>query len=208
MEPSCDDDLGFLFFLFDLLFFFSLSHMCFASYFFFFFFFFLCLFFSVVQLCFQVPAVESTREEKIRLHYENQLKIRDAQISTADAVATRLHEKYRAAVTKLQSLMHSTRRHEKSLVDGRERVERAKDELRTTREAMASQSAMLSSRVMELDEQLRAAEEMVDRLQNNDVRCVHCHGWNRISRIVGKPGESIRPCIHCQKNTGFRSLED
>ena len=109
--------------------------------FFFFFFFFLCLFFSVVQLCFQVPAVESTREEKIRLHYENQLKIRDAQISTADAVATRLHEKYRAAVTKLQSLMHSTRRHEKSLVDGRERVERAKDELRTTREAMASQSA-------------------------------------------------------------------
>jgi|TARA_B110000208_G_C11682624_1_gene399362 hypothetical protein len=154
----------------------------------------------------RVPKEASTREEKIRLYYENQLRVRDAQIGNADAVATKFHDKFRVAMHKLQHVTRSTQRHERSVRDGNERVKRAKEELQATREAMAAQSAMLTQRVMELEETQTEACELVDRLQNNEVRCVHCHGWNRIGRIVSADDGEIKNCIHCQKNSGFRSL--
>ena len=154
----------------------------------------------------RLPKEEETRENKIRRYYENQLKTKDVQLGQADAVATRLHDKYRSAVAKLQQLMKSSQRHERSLKDGSERVSRAKDELQATREAMAAQSAMLTTRVMELEEDYTKAQDMVDHVTNNELRCVHCHGWNRIGRIVGQPGDTPVPCIHCQKNSGFRCL--
>ncbi len=147
------------------------------------------------------------REDRMQRHYENQLRVRDMQLGAADAVACRANDKYRAAVAKLQKLVRSAKAHERSVRDSNARVARAKEDLAATREAMAAQSAMLSQQVMDLQERYTAAAETVERLRNNEMRCVHCHGWNRIGRIVGGgPGEPLKPCLHCGRNTGFRSL--
>ena len=147
------------------------------------------------------------REDRMQRHYENQLRARDMQIGAADAIACRSNDKYRAAVTKLQKLVRSAKAHERSVRDSNARVARAKEDLAATREAMAAQSAMLSQQVMDLQERYTEAAETIERLQNNEMRCVHCHGWNRIGRIVGGgAGTPFLPCLHCNRNTGFRSL--
>ena len=152
--------------------------------------------------------VEETREERLTRHYEAILASRDLQVVAADDEAVKALRKYRLCLTKLQKLIRASQEHERSVRDSNARVKRAKEELAATREAMGAQSAMLSQRVMELEETGSCAAEMVDRLANNEVRCVHCHGWNRIGRIVGKVGEDMKACLHCNRNPGFRSLND
>ena len=151
---------------------------------------------------------EQTREERLTQHYEAMLASRDMQVVAADGEAIKALKKYKLSLSKLQKLIRASQEHERSVRDANTRGSRAKEELAATREAMGAQSVMLSQRVMELEERGADASEMVDRLANNEARCVHCHGWNRIGRIIGRVGEDMKACLHCNRNPGFRSLND
>ena len=151
---------------------------------------------------------EQTREERLAQHYEAMLASRDMHVVAADEEAVKALRKYKLSLSKLQKLIRASQEHERSVRDSNERVRRAKEELAATREAMGAQSVMLSQRVMELEERGADSAEMVDRLANNEARCVHCHGWNRIGRIIGRVGEDMKLCLHCNRNPGIRSLND
>ena len=146
------------------------------------------------------------REEEVKIHYENLLAAKETAIAAADESRQRLEGKYTAAIRKLHQLHSGSKMHERSVRDSNARVSRAKEELATTREAMAAQSKMLTQRVMHLEDEISKSKSMIEVLTNFELRCVHCHGWNRVGRLVGKNGSTMKACLHCNRSTGFRVL--
>ena len=102
----------------------------------------------------KITEEDFTREEEIRHHYETKYKQYESQITLANSKAKEVYSKYKDSVEKLKQLAAERSKHMKLLKTTQKTAKQAREELVATRDAMANQSKMLTSRVLNLEESL------------------------------------------------------
>ena len=125
-----------------------------------------------------------SREEEIRHHYEERYVQYENQIALASSKAKEVFAKYKDSVDKLKQLAAERSSHLQLLKKTQDTAKKAREELTATREAMANQSQMLTSRVLSLEEGLSKTKKKLSYVCAHTMRCDRCHGKNRVSYVL------------------------
>ena len=141
---------------------------------------------------------EFTREEEIRRHYETKYKQYEGQIAIANSKAKEVYSKYKDSIEKLKQLASERSKHMKLLKTTQSTAKQAREELVATRDAMSNQSQMLTSRVLNLEENLAKTKSKLSYVCAHTMRCGRCHGKNRVSYVLMEGR-----CQSCGKDVFF-----
>jgi hypothetical protein len=125
-----------------------------------------------------------TREEELRTYYEGRCSQYEDQLAVASSKAKEVFSKYKDAVEKLKQLAAERTNHLQLLKQTKEAAKKAREELTATRDAMANQSQMLTSRVLSLEESEAKTKKKLSYVCAHTMRCARCHGNNRVSYVL------------------------